>query len=483
MLAVLKKFDLFGSETQLNTFGEEKFTTTCGGILSILTYIIILIFSYFFGEDFFYKSNPNVVEQERITKKTDFIYPQTADYAFMVRAEDTRLIAHDINSLPYKFEAWYFHAVFSSKGFFEFKFTSNDILTRCSDTAHKDNLLLKDLKLQEWLCVDFDKIKAQGRAELKDLNYQPPFGGDWDEPEVGEFYFAVQNFRTDKKTFRQYDFAKTEDILKWHETNTLVISTKFPDAAFNDKNEGSPLQVYYKNHSVQVTPEMSYRETRYFKKLELQDDSGWLLKDVNLTETIQTDWMFPYTRVNDLSKIRNVGFYTHLFFLDKKTRVISMSYMKLQELGAEIGGFVKFVMMTFGYLAKFYASFLKTLILISKLFTYENKRKEKNSSVMNLQTKQKTNTYIETKAKSSPQREEANKIGFFNYLWSLMCYKSAKKNLDVLFFHEASKKVKEKLDIDYLLKHYEKFDNLLEIVLTPEQTALLLKAPRTMLSL
>ena len=66
MVKCLKLIDIFSKDLLLTYKGNEKFKTNFGGILTIISLIIILINSIFIGKDIFLKENPNLIE---ITKE------------------------------------------------------------------------------------------------------------------------------------------------------------------------------------------------------------------------------------------------------------------------------------------------------------------------------------------------------------------------------------------------------------------------------
>ncbi len=60
----MKDFDIYGTKMQFSIFKRNRFKSVFGGIFSIITLIIIVIFTFFFGKDFFYKTNPIILFKE-----------------------------------------------------------------------------------------------------------------------------------------------------------------------------------------------------------------------------------------------------------------------------------------------------------------------------------------------------------------------------------------------------------------------------------
>lgn len=58
MKKILTLVDLYAHEIKLTLNQEEKISTTLGRILSVLTFFILIIFTWFVGNDFIYRANP-----------------------------------------------------------------------------------------------------------------------------------------------------------------------------------------------------------------------------------------------------------------------------------------------------------------------------------------------------------------------------------------------------------------------------------------
>jgi hypothetical protein len=58
--------DIFGTQMKFSLYRRVKYTSLLGGFSSILAYITIIVFTFVFGKNFFYKTNPKILfKQER----------------------------------------------------------------------------------------------------------------------------------------------------------------------------------------------------------------------------------------------------------------------------------------------------------------------------------------------------------------------------------------------------------------------------------
>ena len=85
MSAVLEMCDLFGITYVINTKGKEKFSTACGGCLTIFTVAIVSALTLLYGADFFFKKNGIVTENELTSADQQYIDIGNYDYPFMAR--------------------------------------------------------------------------------------------------------------------------------------------------------------------------------------------------------------------------------------------------------------------------------------------------------------------------------------------------------------------------------------------------------------
>ena len=63
---LVKLIDIFGTTFQFTTFKDSKFRTLIGGVMTILSGIVLVIFFFLFGRDFLFKKNPMVVSQNMV---------------------------------------------------------------------------------------------------------------------------------------------------------------------------------------------------------------------------------------------------------------------------------------------------------------------------------------------------------------------------------------------------------------------------------
>ena len=60
MKSIFQRIDIFGTKFNFRMNDNENFKTPLGGVFTIMTISIIIVFAFFFGQDFYYGTNPTV---------------------------------------------------------------------------------------------------------------------------------------------------------------------------------------------------------------------------------------------------------------------------------------------------------------------------------------------------------------------------------------------------------------------------------------
>src|SRR5689334_20357872 len=74
MKTMLKSIDIFGYSPELNILGNSRYKTQAGGAMSIISCFCLIVFMVLFGDDFYHRKNPKVIE----TKIFNSEYPLTS---------------------------------------------------------------------------------------------------------------------------------------------------------------------------------------------------------------------------------------------------------------------------------------------------------------------------------------------------------------------------------------------------------------------
>ena len=483
MSRVLKGIDFYGITYEFGTKGEDKFKTWFGGCMSIFTVISIMAFGYLFGKDFYHKTNPRVVNQERIYTQTKLLKPNTKDHTILFRLHDGGAKNFDLSLLPYGIRAMYTHMKKDDKGEW-ISYASTSVASKpCDFTDAKLNPSLASENLSFWTCIDWSLIAENTRAKLNDTTYEPILGGDLDEDELAFIRLDISNWAFNASTGTNSRYIKPSDYPELVRRFGLRISIRYTNAVFNSDSLDEPIQSFFQNELLEIRPQMYIRETNYFQRLVMKDDIGWIFNDVKEVEVLQPDYKIKDSYVNDLSVNATTYFYFKYFYLGKKEKIITRNYMKVQELTAIVGGFIKFVMMIFGFIARLYAEHIRMMMLVEDLYDYKEPNfptpvRQEHSIEEQINREQGSDTIVPKRKKSD---KEIKQIDFFGYYTRCFRRNNAFK-VRLIEFTEKKRHLEERTDIEFLLRHFEKFSKLQDMLLTSEQISELNSMKRSQIS-
>lgn len=70
-MKVIESIDIFGTTFNFSIFEQTRYKTIFGGFLTFLCLGVCVIFTLFFGKDFFYRTNPKILTQYVQPKKME----------------------------------------------------------------------------------------------------------------------------------------------------------------------------------------------------------------------------------------------------------------------------------------------------------------------------------------------------------------------------------------------------------------------------
>jgi len=364
----LENLDLFGLNFNFQADGQQSFRTRCGAVLTII--YICITFGLFmgFGMDLYNRKHPKVSNNSKLVQyeKTDI---DNKNFTFAFRVED-RSGKEVINSSIVNLELTYFNYIINSKGQWEAIFSDFHPFVRCAD--------LKDIKQKEqsfnvsllsWYCIDFEDLKM---------------GGNWDGNFVYGLLINTKQCSEDKQKGKANDINNSNNN---SDKNNLKKCLSEPDMKANFQSDLTGANYFYSFMYIETLPEMddyeqpikthlvnkyeqlslkaSKRSVQTYKKVMIENDGGWLFRNVQnyqffSSDSILTDFSFKEEFSQDIV-------YTHLIYFGNKVEFYNRSYMKIQEVIANIGGFSKIFYTFISYFYMFIGKYLKNRYLISRV--------------------------------------------------------------------------------------------------------------------
>ena len=472
MAGILKSVDMFGLPFSFLTFGAATFKTTLGGLLTLLIYGIAAYFTYFFGEDLFYKKNPNVTLNDLVHLETKKVELSNEKFSIMFRLDNNLGLSYDLNNFPYQFRAAYHHYKYDEKRNLT-KYCNPagyEFVTKCSNTKAKLNPALEKENLDLWMCFDMEKIKTVCRKEIgaKEPDYEPTFGGYMDEDEFAGLRLDVVNYIYDNEK-KEYLYVATKE-----ETDKIdiILHLRYPNVSYDSKQPGSPLKVYYESQNIRLDRNTIIYENRFMKLVTANDDFGWLYPNITSQSVIAPQNVnlqnLPLLQGNEGDKVWK-NFFRTLIWNNKNEKEYNRNFMKIQNLLAIVSGMLKSFLVVFGITAVYKANKDRSEELRERFY----KLKIKVSSDVSIHPLAKEATHVNTIVQLDKQVEKNyDRLSFFVYILR-SCLTSAEMTRKLRIYEKMQAYMEEKFDIMYLLKVFEQFAKMKYVVLSEEQKELI----------
>jgi hypothetical protein len=351
-MSILKKIDIFGTEFQFTIFNNKNFKTNLGGFCTLIAVLFAIILTLLFGRDLFFMDSPKIFVEDIIPNE----YPKL------------KYLSHK-NLLV----AWRIKDQSGDKGSFEnyldlvvtnysangtgqiYKSTLESI--NCGKLNITDTIFLSTVNPNEWNCLN-----------VEDKQFM--FGGDQDMDEFNTF--RIQVFPCATCT----DFNKlTEDL-----GTSAFFEVIYPDHYYLGNSDNNPLSLVYNIHDQRINVGIKKKDKIHIKNFTSVDDRAWMFKDPDEKSILAlgyyvTDYDYFTT---DYFINNRLPLYECAFYFDKEKMLYSRSFMKLQNLAADVTGIINVVLLILAVLTKKYNHHKRKQFLFNDIFEFnktdDNKR-------------------------------------------------------------------------------------------------------------
>lgn len=490
----LSKIDYFGAHPQLSSFGSRSYKSLTGSLFSIAVFAVIIVATFLFGKDFYLKETPRVFTESIISDTYDnkTVNSTNFNYIFRIEDEDGNYVENVSTFL--KFEVRYSIMTYNMSTMkFDSDYRYYEPKT-CTNKSVSDGELINNRNLSEWLCLDFGPEGAS-------------FGGSWS----GDF---VYYWELDLKNCDSHQNCFNANITKQQvDAQQIYFSMFYPTYYFSPGNFTSPLNIKYKNYYTKLYGSIGLTERLFFKSYYMSDDQGWIFQDIVPSSIIGFDTIERNIKV--VENEEEAIFYSLNLYFNSDKLTIHRSYMKIQELAALVGGFMKIIIFAAEIIVVPYNLFclnerlMNIIVTKSKKFNDGRKlnqvRKDlkadlcpcltSEEKIINSRQEQPKLLYKNTnnihKSRSELQaiidkstldddnfiksritrlsKDQFN-ISFIKYLWSFLC---RNRSPQFLKYQQAKNYLKSKLDISAFIRNFKQLDSLKHLSLNHYQAAAL----------
>ncbi len=323
MLKRIKNFDIYGTLFNLTIYQHSKYKSILGGFVSMITIAWLVLIIYYFGLDFYTRDNPRILSQEKFPEERT-IYDTINETTFPVMFEFFLAdgTPFNISNIFYPTLS-YTNATRLDSYNFEFIQGIPIEITKCLDNPKY--IIKNGIDMTNKYCAKY----------LENMHFMADDNMIYDA--------LTLEFRVcdPKNITRCTDYNILNKVLSMQP----VVNILFPSIKFYPWNANQPLINTYISKYFYVNKNLLRSDYFYLKKVKFYDDSGWLIKseqEKDGYDIAETEFFYDIVLENQIIQ-KNIIYSVH-FSMTYSYNYKSRSYMKLQELIANVGGVLNLFM-------------------------------------------------------------------------------------------------------------------------------------------
>jgi len=390
--SLIKKLDLFGISYSFQLDSQEKYKTFTGGVISILFYLITGVLFIGFGRNMYNRKHPKVSFSSEITNYEKMLL-SNRNFTFAFRVEDQLGIQVTNSSILFQEVVFYHHEIQENGvwSLVELEYNQTLLYRKCSEMAETpDKQLNFNISLDNWYCVNFDNRTL---------------GGNWDGNFLYSFDISTRlctsksNNNTQANNLQNlngkssasakdsgFECLDPSELRKKFKNDiyggpNLYFSYLFMESSPVMDNFEKPIQSYLVNNYEYLNMKLFKSSVQIFKTASIDNDKGWLFEEVENANYFSNDYIMKDFSPKD--KDDDNLLYSHTVYFGKKRDLYTRSYLKVQELFANVGGFAKLLLMIINFSGFFLQDIAKNLLVLERFEFYEADSGDKNNGSWN----------------------------------------------------------------------------------------------------
>ena len=340
----LKICDLYGTRFHWYIGHKPKNYTHYGGIFSILSLIIYILFIVVLGMDDFKRAHPIISEATippkgykniKFGEKKLYIPWRVVDY-------DEKPL--DIKGILYP-KIFYFTSRYNPK---TGKMDTNYTLINyklCNETSMKylGREFLIDINLGDLYCIDMEDLYMGGSFNAEFINYIRL-----------DIYLCENGIRYNETNDKCTSLDKFEEL--HGKNNAWFFEVFYPKVQFQPNEVGIPILILYQSYYYIFGRYSNKLDRLYLQEHILEDDKGWIFnipKNLTYWDTYSIGGENYYRGEKDILKYgSNSRLYSLKIYLNLGIRFYTRKYKKLYEIFSEIFLLIKAITAFFNYLSE-----------------------------------------------------------------------------------------------------------------------------------
>lgn len=377
--------DIFGFIPSFNINKSKNFKTLFGSLISIIVITLIILSIWQFGREILYKLSPSVMEsiyidenmKNLVLTKTNFIF------GFSFSQNINLNTKKNINNND-KFD------IFNNT-----KINIDDTIIdiRINFISNFNNL---SKKIEIIPCQNFNEfsnnenfkiIKPSNNLTCLDLKNEIELYND----NYKKLNYISLNILKCSNTTKSSNCKSNEEIEK------ILYGTKINfymnNPLIDPSNYDEPISHYVSEFN-EILSYNIYKEINLkLSNLKIKSDVGWLMEDIRETNSFKIDRKEITFNTND--KTENKELLTLAINLSPNSYLIKRFYIKIQTIAANLGGIIKFLLLS-GEIFVYFFSQIEFKEYLVNIFS-DNRVETINKNILNSSHNPLSNNLFETK--------------------------------------------------------------------------------------
>jgi hypothetical protein len=449
----IRLFDIYGNYFQLRINNQTKFKTLSGGLLSLLTLIILILCVLSFGNDFFKRKNPKISIEEGLFQDSEIPILNGTEYPVKPVVIST------------------YKSFFTYSKLKVTNLKNNTVISYYLEECQQDFL---DKHFSD---VNFTKYAFTFSFYCFNLNdFELSNGGMYviSNDECSKIPATILANMTSKGITCNKDIPAV--------TTSIPISIYTKQLGFKPEAENPFINKTILYPITFLNSYITYASINWDLQY-LSNDAGWLIDSVEeRTELAPQVYSIQQTPFDG----KKLPLFNIKFSLNDKFRKYNRTYQKLQDVLAALGGFMKLILALLNLFSTFIRSYMIDLFIIDEKFEKEKIQPKENVNTKNLNCSQQSkninnklefqNNYVNDSFKKQEKVEIKNseKIGFCSYSRALIlnffnCKENKKNESQMNLLRKKLKIVNTFQDYSYILKKLNEFEILKKVILNDKQ--------------
>jgi hypothetical protein len=330
---LFKSLDIIAPQPALYIQGETRYKTIFGGLLSILVGFLSILSLLAFGLDIIQKKRPMVYNSRQLIlnniltrDQTEFIFGAMFSSSLSISNLDMKLIFYLI-------------------------VTDTDV-DRDTNTTITTNYPLIPCNTTNVYTNNFNDIQSQlfgdhGNYYCLPSNLKEDIRGKFGNAKHVYYDFRVGWCRNPENLT---DFCGNNVNKLFAEMQMFYVHFLYLDYDVDLTNYDNPFKTIWSSDLIQLSGYTKRTDEYFYKIVNIQDDAGWILEDFKDTHIYQFDHKAAMTQALDGIDVLQVK-----VSISNLTDNYSRKYVKIQEIFANTGGFIKFILLFVSFFSEFYS--------------------------------------------------------------------------------------------------------------------------------